>query len=184
MPCIHLENKNSSDHNNPSKTLIVDKNEGKAALPQVSSFDNSKQPQEVPGQCKPPNILLDHSAQVCMSRQEEKNVVASVAARRFTMWNSIGSCHALFNIFQLFLQQSGKPFCCCIPIILLLGCSNTWLGRSYLPNWIAETIVGFVLGAPFFETGRNCICGLEIPRKASLPGFGLVGGHCFPGNIF
>jgi hypothetical protein len=26
-------------------------------------------------------------------------------------------------------------------------------------------------GAPFFKTGRNCICVLEIPRKPCVPGF-------------
>jgi hypothetical protein len=37
--------------------------------------------------------------------------------------------------------------------------------------------------APGFETSRNCICLLEVPTRASVPGFGLVCGQCFQGNI-
>jgi hypothetical protein len=34
-------------------------------------------------------------------------------------------------------------------------------------------------GAAGFQTSRNCICLLEMPTKASVPGFGLVCGKCF-----
>jgi hypothetical protein len=115
-----------------------------------------------------------------------------------------------------------------------------WLGHSPSHNWIAETVVAFVLGhlpskqveiafvrwrcqreqasqllgsfvvnasketfpntlarslsfvewdsgdhgcvcsgVPGFKTSRNCICGLQMPTKARVPGFGLVCGQCF-----
>jgi hypothetical protein len=34
-------------------------------------------------------------------------------------------------------------------------------------------------GAAGFKTSRNCICGLQMPTKARVPGFGLVCGQCF-----
>jgi hypothetical protein len=61
-------------------------------------------------------------------------------------WIKTNAFNLFFNCSQLFLQQLSRPFCCCIPTIFLLPCSNTWLGRSPQQNWIAETIVGFVLG--------------------------------------
>jgi hypothetical protein len=61
-------------------------------------------------------------------------------------WIETNPFYLFFNCSQLFLQQSSRPFCCCIPTILLLPCSNTWLCHSTLQNLIAETVVGFVLG--------------------------------------
>jgi hypothetical protein len=52
--------------------------------------------------------------------------------------------------------------------------SDACISRSPQWNAIAETIILVCFAAFSFKTGQPCICALEIPRKTSNPGLGLV----------